>query len=93
MSQFNFGGAAGAGGGFSFGTPKTAASTAPTGFSFSSAPSGVGFSFGTPAQNPASTQPAGLFSFATPTTSSQTSGFSFGTPTTPASAGNVFTLG
>ncbi|KAJ6653526.1 hypothetical protein lerEdw1_009106 [Lerista edwardsae] len=94
MSQFNFGGTGGAGGGFSFGTPKTAASTAPTGFSFASAPSGGGFSFGTPAQNPASTQPAGLFSFATPTTSSSApSGFSFGTPTTPAPAGNVFTLG
>ncbi|XP_062997842.1 nucleoporin-62 C-terminal-like protein isoform X2 [Elgaria multicarinata webbii] len=105
MSQFNFGATGGAaGGGFSFGTPKTAASTAPTGFSFSSATpgggggGGGGFSFGTPAQNPASTQPTGLFSFATPTTSAQTSGFSFGTPATPATsvavpAGNVFTLG
>ncbi|XP_044308599.1 nucleoporin-62 C-terminal-like protein [Varanus komodoensis] len=105
MSQFNFGGTgSAAGGGFSFGTPKAAASTAPTGFSFTSATSGGGtggsFSFGTPAQNPTSSQSTGLFSFATPTTAAQTSaaGFSFGTPSTPATsaaapAGNVFTLG
>nr|XP_028576074.1 LOW QUALITY PROTEIN: nuclear pore glycoprotein p62-like [Podarcis muralis] len=95
MSQFNFGHTGTPGGGFSFGTPKTAASTAPAGFSFSSATTGGGFSFGTAAQNPASTQPAGLFSFAPPATSAQTSGFSFGTPATsaPAAAGNVFTLG
>uniref|UniRef100_A0A6J0TSI2 Nucleoporin-62 C-terminal-like protein n=1 Tax=Pogona vitticeps TaxID=103695 RepID=A0A6J0TSI2_9SAUR len=96
MSQFNFGASGGtAGGGFSFGTPKTTASAAPTGFSFSSATSGGGFSFGTPTQNPANAQPSGLFSFATPATSAQTSGFSFGTPatSTAAPAGNVFTLG
>ncbi|XP_061454748.1 nucleoporin-62 C-terminal-like protein [Rhineura floridana] len=95
MSQFSFGASGPAGTGFSFGTPKTVASTAPTGFSFSSTTSGGGFSFGTPGQNPASTQPTGLFSFATPTTPAQTSGFSFGTPATsaPAPAGNVFTLG
>uniref|UniRef100_A0A8D0DKC6 Nuclear pore glycoprotein p62 n=1 Tax=Salvator merianae TaxID=96440 RepID=A0A8D0DKC6_SALMN len=95
MSQFNFGTSGTGGGGFSFGTPKTAASTAPTGFAFSSSTSGGGFSFGTPAQNPATTQATGLFSFATPATSAQTSGFSFGPPSTsaPASAGNVFTLG
>uniref|UniRef100_A0A670HLZ3 Nuclear pore glycoprotein p62 n=1 Tax=Podarcis muralis TaxID=64176 RepID=A0A670HLZ3_PODMU len=95
MSQFNFGTPGTPGGGFSFGTPKTAASAAPAGFSFSSATTGGGFSFGTAAQNPASTQPAGLFSFAPPATSAQTSGFSFGTPATsaPAAAGNVFTLG
>ncbi|XP_053130181.1 nucleoporin-62 C-terminal-like protein isoform X1 [Hemicordylus capensis] len=93
MSQFNFGGSGATGGGFNFGTPKTAASTAPTGFSFSTA-SGGGFSFGTPAQNPPSTQPAGLFALATPTTTTtQMSGFSFGTPATSAPAGNVFTLG
>ncbi|XP_060126703.1 nuclear pore glycoprotein p62 isoform X2 [Zootoca vivipara] len=95
MSQFNFGTPGTPGGGFSFGTPKTAASTAPAGFSFSSATTGGGFSFGTATQNTANTQPAGLFSFATPATSAQTSGFSFGTPATsaPAAAGNVFTLG
>ncbi|XP_032998194.1 nuclear pore glycoprotein p62-like isoform X2 [Lacerta agilis] len=95
MSQFNFGTPGTPGGGFNFGTPKTAASTAPAGFSFSSATTGGGFSFGTPAQNPASTQPAGLFPFAPPATSAQTSGFNFNTPATsaPAAAGNVFTLG
>ncbi|XP_066496325.1 nucleoporin-62 C-terminal-like protein [Tiliqua scincoides] len=101
MSQFSFGGTGAPGGGFSFGTPKTAASAAPSGFSFSSssAPSGGGFSFGAaapapgPAPAPASTQPTGLFSFATPASAAQTSGFSFGTPATPASTGNVFALG
>ncbi|XP_060105956.1 nucleoporin-62 C-terminal-like protein [Heteronotia binoei] len=99
MSQFSFGSSGPSGGGFSFGTPKTTAATAPTGFSFtssaaSSANSGGGFTFGTPAAAPASTQPPPLFSFATPTTSTQSSGFSFGaaTPATPA-AGSVFGLG
>ncbi|XP_077163993.1 nucleoporin-62 C-terminal-like protein [Paroedura picta] len=102
MSQFNFGGSGPPGGGFSFGTPKTAAATAtaPAGFSFtSSAPSSTnsagGFTFGTPAAAPASTQaPPPLFSFTTPTTSAQGSGFSFGaaTPATPAT-GSVFGLG
>ncbi|XP_024053689.1 nucleoporin-62 C-terminal-like protein [Terrapene carolina triunguis] len=93
MSQFNFGSAS-AGGGFNFGTPKTAATTAPTGYSFTPG-SGTGFSFGTPTQTPASTQSTGLFSLATPATSAQASGFSFGSPatSTAAPAGNVFSLG
>ncbi|XP_063169368.1 nucleoporin-62 C-terminal-like protein [Candoia aspera] len=120
MSQFGFGAA---GGGFSFGTPKTAAgggggstssssSAAPAGFSFSSAISAAGggggggggssFGFGSPAPNAGSAQPAaGLFSFATPATSTQASGFSFGMPpassaaaaAAPPPAGGVFALG
>uniref|UniRef100_A0A8D0LCN6 Uncharacterized protein n=1 Tax=Sphenodon punctatus TaxID=8508 RepID=A0A8D0LCN6_SPHPU len=97
MSQFSFGSSGTAGGGFRFGTPKTATSAAPTGFSFSTSSIGGGFSFGTPAQNPAGTQPTGLFSLATPATSAQTSGFSFGSPAisapAPTPAGNVFSLG
>ncbi|XP_048370670.1 nucleoporin-62 C-terminal-like protein [Sphaerodactylus townsendi] len=101
MSQFSFGSSGPAGGGFSFGPPKTAAATAPAGFSFtSSAPSstnsGGGFTFGTAAAAaaPASTQPPALFSFTTPATTAPSSGFSFGaaTPATPAT-GNVFGLG
>ncbi|XP_054852881.1 nucleoporin-62 C-terminal-like protein [Eublepharis macularius] len=99
MSQFSFGSSVPSGGGFSFGTPKTVAATAPSGFSFapsasSSANAGGGFSFGTAATAPASTQPPALFSFATPATTAQSSGFSFGaaTPATPAT-GSVFTLG
>ncbi|KAH1165617.1 hypothetical protein KIL84_023176 [Mauremys mutica] len=93
MSQFNFGSGS-AGGGFNFGTPKTAATTAPTAYSFTPG-SGTGFSFGTPAQTPASTQSTGLFSLATPATSAQASGFSFGSPatSTAAPAGTVFSLG
>ncbi|XP_062440908.1 nuclear pore glycoprotein p62-like [Rhea pennata] len=97
MNQFSFGSGA-AGGGFTFGTPKTAAAatTAATGFSFStsSAASG-GFSFGTAAQAPASSQPAGLFSLSTPATTAQPAAFSFGAQpaATAAPAGAVFSLG
>ncbi|XP_038273221.1 nucleoporin-62 C-terminal-like protein isoform X1 [Dermochelys coriacea] len=93
MSQFNFGSGS-AGGGFNFGTPKTAATTAPTAYSFTPG-GGGGFSFGTPTQTPASTQSTGLFSLATPATSAQASGFTFGSPatSTAAPAGNVFSLG
>uniref|UniRef100_A0A8C8SMF7 Nuclear pore glycoprotein p62 n=1 Tax=Pelusios castaneus TaxID=367368 RepID=A0A8C8SMF7_9SAUR len=96
MSQFNFGGSGSAGGGFNFGTPKTTATTASTGYSFSTPATGGGFSFGTQTQTPtASTQSTGLFSLATPVTSVQTSGFTFGSPatSTAAPAGNVFSLG
>ncbi|XP_075752813.1 nucleoporin-62 C-terminal-like protein [Pelodiscus sinensis] len=94
MSQFNFGSSS-AGGGFSFGTPKTATTTAPAGYSFSTPGAGTGFSFGTPTQTPASTQSTGLFSLTTPATSAQASGFTFGSPatSTAAPAGNVFSLG
>ncbi|NWQ87469.1 NUP62 protein, partial [Burhinus bistriatus] len=94
MNQFSFGSGA-AGGGFTFGTPKTAAATtATTGFSFTPAASG-GFSFGGAAQTPASSQPAGLFSFSTPVTAAQPASFSFGTPAAAAAApaANVFPLG
>ncbi|KAM6323302.1 nuclear pore glycoprotein p62-like isoform 2-T2 [Podargus strigoides] len=98
MSQFNFGSSAAGGGGFTFGTPKTAAATTTTtGFSFSTstpAASG-GFSFGSAAQTPASSQPAGLFSFSTPGTAAQPASFSFGTPATATAAptANAFPLG
>ncbi|KAF1421535.1 Nuclear pore glycoprotein p62, partial [Spheniscus magellanicus] len=94
MNQFNLGSGA-AGGGFTFGTPKTAATTATTGFSFSTPAASGGFSFGSAAQTPASSQPAGLFSFSTPGTAAQPAGFSFGTPATAtaAPAANVFPLG
>ncbi|KAM6117064.1 nuclear pore glycoprotein p62-like isoform 2-T2 [Pterocles gutturalis] len=94
MNQFNFGSGA-AGGGFTLGTPKTAATTATTGFSFSTPTASGSFSFGSAAQTPASSQPAGLFSFSTPATAAQPSGFSFGTPATAAAApaANVFPLG
>ncbi|NXK43929.1 NUP62 protein, partial [Chauna torquata] len=92
MNQFSFGSAVGAGS-FTFGTPKTAATTA-TGFSFTPAPSG-GFSFGAAAQTPASSQPAALFSFSTPATTAQPASFSFGTPSAAAAApaANMFPLG
>ncbi|KAF1558918.1 Nuclear pore glycoprotein p62, partial [Eudyptes schlegeli] len=94
MNQFNLGSGA-AGGGFTFGTPKTAATTATTGFSFSTPAASGGFSFGSTAQTPASSQPAGLFSFSTPGTAAQPASFSFGTPATAtaAPAANVFPLG
>ncbi|KAF1493668.1 Nuclear pore glycoprotein p62, partial [Megadyptes antipodes antipodes] len=94
MNQFNLGSGA-AGGGFTFGTPKTAATTATTGFSFSTPAASGGFSFGSAAQTPASSQPAGLFSFSTPGTAAQPASFSFGTPATAtaAPAANVFPLG
>ncbi|XP_054695791.1 nucleoporin-62 C-terminal-like protein isoform X3 [Grus americana] len=94
MNQFNFGSGA-AGGGFAFGTPKTATTTATTGFSFSTPAASGGFSFGSTAQTPASSQPAGLFSFSTPGTAAQPASFSFGTPVTAtaAPAANVFPLG
>ncbi|XP_074456970.1 nuclear pore glycoprotein p62-like [Larus michahellis] len=95
MSQFSFG--SGAGGGFTFGTPKTAATTATTGFSFSTPASSGGFSFGSASQTASSSQPTGLFSFSTPGTAAQPASFSFGTPA-PASAAatpsaSVFPLG
>ncbi|XP_075619516.1 nuclear pore glycoprotein p62-like isoform X1 [Balearica regulorum gibbericeps] len=94
MNQFNFGSGA-AGGGFAFGTPKTATTTAATGFSFSTPAASGGFSFGSAAQTPTSSQPAGLFSFSTPGTAAQPASFSFGTPVTAtaAPAANVFPLG
>ncbi|KAM6125007.1 nuclear pore glycoprotein p62-like isoform 3-T3 [Phoenicopterus ruber ruber] len=94
MNQFNLGSGA-AGGGFAFGTPKTAATTATTGFSFSTPAASAGFSFGSAAQTPASSQPAGLFSFSTPGTAAQPASFSFGTPATAtaAPAANAFPLG
>ncbi|XP_074003332.1 nuclear pore glycoprotein p62-like [Numenius arquata] len=94
MNQFSFGSGA-AGGGFTFGTPKTAATTATTGFSFSTPAASGGFSFGGAAQTAASSQPAGLFSFSTPGTAAQPASFSFGTPTTAAAApaASVFPLG
>ncbi|KAM6061628.1 nucleoporin-62 C-terminal-like protein isoform 4-T4 [Chlamydotis macqueenii] len=94
MNQFNFGSGA-AGGGFTFGTPKTAATTATTGFSFSTPAASGSFSLGSAAQTPAGGQPAGLFSFSTPGTAAQPASFSFGTPATAAAApaANVFPLG
>uniref|UniRef100_A0A8C9FA55 Nucleoporin 62 n=1 Tax=Pavo cristatus TaxID=9049 RepID=A0A8C9FA55_PAVCR len=95
MSQFNFGSGP-AGGGFSFSTPKTAASTtAATGFSFTPAPSS-GFTFGSAAPTPASSQPVTPFSFSTPASSALPTAFSFGTPataSTAAPAASVFPLG
>ncbi|NXH65689.1 NUP62 protein, partial [Hydrobates tethys] len=75
--------------------PKTAATTATTGFSFSTPAASGGFSFGSAAQTPASSQPAGLFSFSTPGTAAQPASFSFGTPATAAAApaASVFPLG
>ncbi|XP_055674285.1 nuclear pore glycoprotein p62-like [Falco peregrinus] len=94
MNQFNFGSGA-AGGAFALGTPKTAATTATTGFSFSTPAASAGFSFGSAAQAPASSQPAGLFSFSRPGGAAQPASFSFGTPATAAAApaANVFPLG
>ncbi|XP_030304696.1 nucleoporin-62 C-terminal-like protein [Calypte anna] len=95
MSQFNFGSGA-AGGGFTFGTPKAAATTATSGFSFSTPVASGGFSFGSAAQTPAgSSQPAGLFSFSTPSSAAQPASFSFGTQATAAAApaANAFSLG
>ncbi|KAM6300182.1 nucleoporin-62 C-terminal-like protein [Aegotheles albertisi] len=100
MSQFNFGSGA-PGSGFTFGTPKTAATTATSGFSFSTPAASGGFSFGSAAATPASSssssssQPAGLFSFSTPGTAAQPAAFSFGTPAaaSAAPAASVFPLG
>ncbi|XP_056396825.1 nucleoporin-62 C-terminal-like protein isoform X2 [Hyla sarda] len=103
MNSFNFG--TSSSGGFSFNTPKTTASTAPTGFTFgggggatSVAPS-AGFTFGTPTQTPASTtaqpsQPSGLFSFSTPVSSAApTSGFSFGAQQTSTTTTSGLVIG
>ncbi|KAM4696921.1 nuclear pore glycoprotein p62-like isoform 2-T2 [Rhinophrynus dorsalis] len=98
MSGFNFGSSTPSGG-FSFGTPKTSATTATSGFSFGAGgtASSGGFSFGAATQTPASGQPTGLFSFSTPASSATpVSGFSFGTQATtattqaPASGGLTF---
>ncbi|XP_053329752.1 nuclear pore glycoprotein p62-like isoform X2 [Spea bombifrons] len=97
MSGFNFGSTAPTGG-FSFGTPKTAASTATPGFSFGgggTAPSG-GFSFGGTTQNPVSSsgQQTGLFSFSTTASpAGSTAGFSFGTQPTSTTAAGGQTFG
>ncbi|CAH2315921.1 nuclear pore glyco p62 [Pelobates cultripes] len=99
MSGFNFGSAA-ATGGFSFGTPKTNASTTNSGFSFGAggtAPSG-GFSFGNTTQNPVSLagQQSVPFSFSTPaSTGGTTSGFSFGAhaSSAPAPAAGILAFG
>ncbi|NXD86625.1 NUP62 protein, partial [Halcyon senegalensis] len=94
MNQFSFGAGA-AGSGFALGTPKTATTTAATGFSFSTPAASGSFSFGSAAQTPASSQPAGLFSFSRPSTAAQPTGFSFGTPAaaTATPTANVFPLG
>ncbi|XP_075291637.1 nuclear pore glycoprotein p62-like isoform X1 [Opisthocomus hoazin] len=91
MNQFSLGSGA-AGGGFAFGAPKT---TATSGFSFSTPAASGGFSFGSAAQTPASSQPAGLFSFSTPGTAAPQAGFSFGTATagSAAPAASAFPLG
>ncbi|KFR00179.1 Nuclear pore glycoprotein p62, partial [Nipponia nippon] len=83
------------GGGSPWGAQKPASTTAATGFSFSAPAASGGFSFGGAAQTPASSQPAGLFSFSTPGTAAQPASFSFGTPATAtaAPAANVFPLG
>ncbi|XP_073495754.1 nucleoporin-62 C-terminal-like protein isoform X2 [Phyllobates terribilis] len=101
MSGFNFG--TSSSGGFTFGTPKTTASTGAGGSSFGgaaapAAPS-AGFSFGTPTQTPASTvapanQTSGPFAFSTPAPSAvPTAGFSFGAPTTSAAPAGGLVIG
>uniref|UniRef100_A0A8B9G1J8 Nuclear pore glycoprotein p62 n=1 Tax=Amazona collaria TaxID=241587 RepID=A0A8B9G1J8_9PSIT len=94
MSQFSFG----TGGGFTLGTPGTAATTAAAGggFSFSSSPASGAFTSGSAGQPAAGSQASGPFSFSRPTaTAAQPAGFSFGTAATgsAAPAASVFQLG
>ncbi|XP_004457801.2 nuclear pore glycoprotein p62 [Dasypus novemcinctus] len=91
MSGFNFGGAGAPTGGFTFGTAKTATTTASTGFSFSTTGTG-GFNFGIPSQPTTSTPPSSLFSLTTQAPATQAPGFSFGSAA-PAASGTGFSLG
>ncbi|XP_037676499.1 nuclear pore glycoprotein p62 [Choloepus didactylus] len=90
MSGFNFGGTGAPTGGFTFGTTKTATTTATLGFSFT--PGTGGFSFGTPSQPATSAPSSSLFSLTTQAPATQAPGFSFGLAT-PASSGMGFSLG
>ncbi|XP_060783487.1 nucleoporin 62 like isoform X2 [Neoarius graeffei] len=97
--SFSFGQAT-SGGGFSFGTPKTTASTSTApGFSLqTSTPAAAGFTFGAmpqqQSQAPAGmSQIAGLLAQTTTSTSTSQSGFSFGTPSQSSTVGGGFTFG
>lgn len=97
--SFSFGQAT-SGGGFSFGAPKTTASTsAAPGFSLqTSTPASAGFSFGAVAQQqsqaPAGTsQIAGLLAQTTTSPSTSQGGFSFGAPSQSSTVGGGFNFG